>query len=179
MSPTVNLDLRALNSFASATQVLSGPQLTRVLREALSAAGGKTRTQVRRALREQANVKAAKDINDRTRSYLVAGQLAYRIVGERKALPIDRVKGLAVTTGPGGGVLAAPWQVLRQFQRSFIENGKYMARLGPDRFPIRKLYGPSIAKELVKGQSLAAFHAAALPELRTQVISRLARMLPR
>lgn len=145
------------------------------MRESLEAAGLKTRTQVRRALRQQTNVKQAKDVNDRTRSYS-SGELSYTIAGEGKPLPMERINSLSVTSGPGGGVSAAPWNVLRQFQRSFVLNGKYVARLGNSRMPLRRLYGPSMAKELVKDQSLIAFESFGLPELgRVLICGRPAR----
>lgn len=173
MTGVASFDLRGILSYQAAAGALTGVQMQRTLRQALRKAGDKTRTQVRRALRLQTNVKAAKDVNDRTRGFLVSGELIYRITAERKALPIERVRGLSVVAGPGGGVQAAPWNVLRQFQRSFVEHGRYVARLGPARYPLRRLYGPSIAKELVKDQSLAVFERTALPELEVQVVKAI------
>src|ERR1035437_2838395 len=179
---TVSFNPAELLSFQAAMTALSDDRLRQALREALSAAGGKTRTQVRRALREQTNIKAAKDINDRTRSLLDAGQLEYQIIADSKALPIDRVKGLSATVGPGGGISAAPWQVMRQFQRSFViqagDGLKYVARTSDKRFPIRRLYGPSVMKELTKDQSREIFETYAIVELEAQVVSKLERFLP-
>src|SRR5215472_16441697 len=177
MAITVKLDISGLQKFQIAAEQLSGGVLKRAMRESLTAAGMKTRTQVRRALKEQTNVKAAKDVNERTRSYLNSGALEYVIEGNSRALPIDRIGNLSVTTGPGGGVSAAPWDVLRQFQRSFVLHGHYVARLGHDRMPLRRLYGPSIAKEMVKDESLIAFTRYGLPELTKQLNARLERLL--
>jgi hypothetical protein len=174
---TVGFDPRELLSFQAAATALSDDRLRQALREALNAAGGKTRTQVRRALREQTNVKAAKDINDRTKSFIVAGELAYRIEAINKALPIDRVKGLTVQMGAGGGVYAAPWGVGREFKRSFVVNGRYLARLGHERFPVRALFGPSVMKELTKDQSRETFETFAVAELERQVVGKLQRFL--
>jgi len=181
---TVSFNPAALLSFQVAALALSDDRLHQALQEALSAAGGKTRTQVRRALREQTNVKAAKDINDRTHSAGpgVLGKLEYRIEGLNKVLKLDRVKGLTVKTGPGGGVSAAPWQVMRQFQRSFVimKDGapRYVARL-PEKGGMRTLFGPSVAKELTKDQSRETFETYAAAELEAQVVKKLERFLPR
>ena len=174
---TITVDPSGLRVFQQAAAALAGPKLQQALREALSAAGGKARTQVRRALREQTNVKAASDVNVRTRSFMNGSALEYKIEGINKALPIDRVKGLEVQTGQGGGVSAAPWNAPRQFQRSFVLDGKYVARTGPDRFPLRRLWGPSIMKELVKGESKDTFERYATAELEAQVTRKLERLL--
>jgi hypothetical protein len=174
---SVSFDPASLLSFQTVAAALSDDRLRKALREALMAAGGKTRTQVRRALREQTNVKSAKDINDRTHSFMVAGELAYRIEAINKALPIDRVKGLEVITGPGGGVAAAPWNERRQFARSFMVNGRYLMRLGHERFPVRGMFGPSVMKEMVKDQSREAFETVGAAELERQVLSKLQRFL--
>lgn len=173
----ISFDPSTLLSFQAAVTALSDDRMRQALREALMAAGGKTRTQVRRALREQTNVKAAKDINDRTHSFMVSGELAYRIEASNKALPIDRVKGLGTTSGPGGGVSAAPWNEMRQFKRSFVLNGRFLARLGHEKFPIRALFGPSVYKELTKDQSKETFETYAVAELERQVVGKLQRFL--
>jgi hypothetical protein len=173
---SVSFDPASLLSFQTAAMALSNDRLRKALREALMAAGGKVRTQVRRALREQTNVKSAKDINDRTHSFMVH-ELAYRIEAINRALPIDRVKGLEVITGPGGGVAAAPWNERRQFARSFFLNGRYLVRLGHEKFPVRGMFGPSVMKEMVQGQTLDVFEKDAAPELERQVLSKLQRFL--
>ena len=174
---TIRYDGRATATFLVASDRLSSsPRLRQYLREALAAAGDQTRTQVRRALKEQMGVKSAAIVNSRTRSYITA-EPAYVIEARGKGLPIIDFKGLRVKAGPHGGVSAAPWNVARQFKRSFA-NGGYRARLTSKRFPVRTLRGASPSKELVKDRSLATFESVAPPEVQAAVMRKLARLLP-
>jgi hypothetical protein len=82
-----------------------------------------------------------------------AGALTFTIVARGKPIPIKDfpVKRVA------GGVQASPWASARVFARSFQERahgGAYIpnafrARVGEGREPVRKLYGPNLAKELL------------------------------
>lgn len=161
-------------AFITAASKLAGGLAERIARESLRGAGDKTRTQVRRALREQMGVKTARVVTRSTRSYVTGGGLVYVIEGRGKGLPIEEFKGLRVTSK---GVRAAPWNVMRLFKRSFA-NGGYRARLGAERFPVRRLYGPSPAKEIVKDRSVEVFEETAPRELEAQLSRRLARLLP-
>lgn len=152
---------------------LYGPRKHQVIRETLMAAGGKTRTRVRRALRQQMGTKRIGVINRNTRSYLSDGGRAYVIEGRGKGLPIEEFKGLRVLRR---GVRAAPWNVARVFKRSFA-NGGFRARLTRRRFPVRRLYGPSIAKEIVKDDALDAFLETGPREVAMILPKKLARLI--
>lgn len=142
------------------------------LREGLYEGGDKVRTRVRRALREQTNVKKAASVNDRATS--VRSGMSYIIRGVGKGLPIAE---FPVTAA--GAISASPWNVSRVFKRSFVHpsNGGYVARTSSKRFPVRKLFGPSIAKEIIKDRSLAAFHAGVRADIVPAINKRLARLL--
>ncbi|MBZ0230305.1 MAG: hypothetical protein K8F58_17895 [Bauldia sp.] len=170
---TIIYDGRGTIAFKSGAERLAGPRALQVMRETLRASGDKTRTQVRRALKDQTGVKAYGTITRYTRSYVHEGGLAYSVEGVGRGLPIDYFP-VRVT---GRGVSASPWRVVHNFKRSFA-NGGYFARLGPSRFPIRRLYGPSIAKEIVKDQALAAFLDAGPREVARILPMKMARLLP-
>lgn len=57
------------------------------------------------------------------------------------------------------GVSAAPWNKRRIFARSLIvpRFGRAFIRTSKNRLPIRPLYGPNLARELVKDSSVAAW----------------------
>lgn len=78
------------------------------------------------------------------------------------------------------GISAAPWGRRQVFDGTFIVRkfgGHVYKREGARRFPIRKLYGPAIPVEMVKGKSRLAFFAAVESELPKRLEHELARTL--
>lgn len=141
-------------------------------REGLNQGGDKVRTKVRRALKDQTGVRRYGTIVEKTDSVRAGAALEYRILGKGKGLPIREFR---VSARTGSGVNASPWNVARTFKRSFKTKarGLLKARLGAERFPIRSLYGPAIAKEIVKDRSVATFQQA----VRTDVLPIVLRKL--
>ena len=77
------------------------------------------------------------------------------------------------------GVSAAPWGLRRVFPHTFIVEklgGQVFRREGGARLPIRKLWGPSLPIELVRGASPAAFEKAAAADLPQRVAHELGRL---
>jgi hypothetical protein len=140
---TITYDGAATLKFEVAAEILASAKGRRYLTEAVTGAGMKARTQVRRALKQQMGTKRARPINANTRSYVTDGGFAFVIEGSGKGLPIEEFPVRVVKAG----VWASPWAkggcstLLRQRPR-------LCARLGKSRFPIRKLFGPALPKEL-------------------------------
>ncbi|RVU13151.1 hypothetical protein [Methylobacterium oryzihabitans] len=154
------------------------PKAQRAMVEGLNEGGDKTRTPVRRDLRDQTDVKAYGSIVKRTDTKRAhPGKLSYEILGTGKGMPILEFR---VSAGVRRPVTATPWGVAHTFARSFKTSGQGLlrARLGPGRMPIRALYGPSVAKEIVKDRTAAHFLADAAPRVEAAVMKRLARILP-
>jgi hypothetical protein len=193
--------------FIVSSQRLAGGAALQVMRESLRNAGLKTRTQVRRALKEQMGTRTAKAITAHTRSYSHEGGLAYSIEGNGKGLPIQefpvkvsRSKKIAARWSPrdhwrvqkrdgagrfgsivdpgGAGVSASPWGKGRSFPRSFSHpaKGPVMVRVEGKR-AVRKLFGPSVAKEIDQGQSLAAFEMTGIRELARILPPKIDRLI--
>ena len=80
----------------------------------------------------------------------------------------------------GKGVSAAPWNKRRIFVRSFImpRFGRAFIRTSKSRLPIRPLYGPNLARELVKDSSAAAWQSG-IANIVARVGHELSRVLPR
>ena len=176
MRVTVTLDA-AVERFAS--RIAAFPAKARqAMAEGLNEGGDRERTQVRRALRHQTGVSKAGTITSHTDSRRAsAGSLEYVIRGLGKGLPI---RDFPVSAGTHSPVVARPWGVAHKFERSFrtSRKGLLRARRGASRFPIRALYGPSVAKEIVKDETAAEFTANAGPKVERAVIKRLGRLLP-
>ncbi|HWW46558.1 MAG TPA: hypothetical protein VNZ94_01810 [Xanthobacteraceae bacterium] len=152
---------------------LSGPKAARALREGLYEGGAKVRTRVRRALKEQTNVKDYGTVVERVTD--AKSGLTYIIKGDPKAVPITKFP-----VNSAGSVTAEPWNDARTFKRSFFKGGeplKPMARTTSKRFPIRRLFGPSMAKELVKDDSLKAFEDGVGVDVMPVILKRLDRIV--
>lgn len=153
-------------------------QARRAMADGLNEGGDLERTQVRRDLRVQTGVKRYKAVKDRTGTTRAApGRLVYVIRGEGPGMPILE---FPVASGLRRPVTARPWGVAHTFKRSFQTSGQGLlrARLGSERMPIRALYGPSVAKEIVKDETAAGFKATAAPLVERAVVKRLGRLLP-
>ena len=198
-SIVVTYDGRGVASILTAATLLASPdRLGRALHEGVRAAGDKTRTVVRKALHQQMGTKPYGTIVATTRSF-IPDPMTYVIEGHGSGLPIiqfpvrgSKTKGRTWRDQPRdaagrfgllpptdiGFVTARPWRVAHNFKRSFVAaDGTFKARL-PGSTRTRKLFGPSVAKEIVKGATLAAFEATAPREMDLQIGKRLTRIVP-
>ncbi|WP_406856671.1 hypothetical protein ABEG18_03280 [Alsobacter sp. KACC 23698] len=146
------------------------------LRDALNREGDKGRTQIKRALIRQTGIKYSQ-IEKATRTIRAStSRLTYelRASGEETNLNLFAAKQGAE------GASARPRNVRRLFPHTFIV-GRYGAKVfkreGGARHPIRQVFGPNIAREIVKGESRHTFEAIA-PRLTDQVGKMIARFLP-
>ncbi len=176
----VRVDISAFDKLALRVgQMQVGVQ--RAIVQGLNEGGDKVRTQVMRTLWKQTGLTKYASVTSRIRTARAHdGALTYQIVAPgMPPIPITEWP-VKVISGPGGGVDAKTWGVDHLFKRSFQEaDGALRARTTAKRFPIRKLYGPSLAKELVseKGTVPAVFVATASAEVPAAIIKRLARVM--
>ena len=129
----------------------------------LNEGGDKVRTQVQHALQRQTGLVKYRSVTSRVHTMRAhPGSLKYQIIAKGK--PAIPIKEFRVTIGPHG-VVAFPWAKEHDFKRSFVGNGRVsgalLARTGKERFPVRRLFGPSLSKELDKDQSAEAFNSGA------------------
>lgn len=121
----------------------------------LNEGGQKVQMQLQRSLLQQTGAKQMVSITRRIKATPAnSGALAYRInVAGRPVMAIKEFR----WSNTGKGVSAAVWGVDRLFKRSFLLHGIPMARRGAERYPIRTLYGPNLAKELTRGITPSVF----------------------
>jgi hypothetical protein len=152
------------------------------IREGLNQGGDKTATDVRKALWKQTGAKAYRIILQHTRTIRAvegAGDYHYTIVASGKGLPLTDFRAI-VRGGSGGAVIGYPWGVAHRFQRSFSLDGSVAGarvRTTSKRFPIRRIYGPSIAKEAMQGAVPSVFLLSAQAQVPPIILARLARVL--
>lgn len=174
-------------------------QVPRALREGLKEGGDLVRTQVRKSLRHQMNTKTAGVITEHTTGTLAAGgALEYLIKGTGKGLPIKffpvRGSGRArhanwrdqprnslgqfgrLRSNEAGKVTAEPWGPTHRFKRSYRRvDGEFVAQL-PGTRRVRRLFGPGVAKEIVKDETAGTFEATAASTVDRIIIRRLGRL---
>ncbi len=197
----VSYKRQGMTDFIVASEHLTKAKALPRMREGLKSAGGKMRTMVRKSVHKQANTKKYGSITKRVVGVLHHGGLmAYHIRGSKKAMPIEEIKGLRVRgevrtgtwedqtrTRSGrfekieglakGFVSARPWGNPHRFQRSYRHATRGLVA-GVGQAGLRPLYGPSIAKEVVQGETLEMFERDAGRLIEKEVAKKLARLLP-
>jgi hypothetical protein len=183
---------------------LAEPRVRQILSEGLGEGGDKVRTQVRRALKAQTGVKRYGAVVERVTSF--NSGLTYVICGSGKEMPIEEFP-VRAKAGQGAvrwssrehwklqvresfgkfgkiqdvppEVTASPWGVARTFKRSFVGRKGFRAAIpgGKRGWLARKLFGPSVAKEIVKGQSASAFEVSVRTDVLPAIEKRLARLM--
>jgi hypothetical protein len=132
-------------------------QARTALSRALNHEGNKGRTRVKRALVKQTGIQygAVDKAVATVRATPVTLTYMLRARGDETNIAwfggVQRSK----------GVSAAPWNKRRIFARSFIlpRFGRAFIRTLKKRLPIRSLYGPNLARELVRERSAAAWQS--------------------
>ncbi len=123
--------------------------------------GDKGRTQIKRYLAQTTGMKPSMiNVGFRTRR-ASAWNLDYEFSqrGSETNLNMFRAKQGA------RGVSAAPWNVRRVFPSTFTiprYGNKVFKRLTENRFPLKPLFGPNLAREIVKGAPRDAYEAIPL-----------------
>ena len=171
---TVQMD-KAFSSFIKKLETMPD-KVPLALAAGLNDGGKVVSKQVKRALKLQINPKTQSSITKLMFDKPAAsGRLQYEIRARSKPLQINEFN----VTVDGVGVSADSWGHQNRFKRSFKtkSQGLLLARVGSKRFPFRKLLGPNVGKELIKGQSLVAFNIGVGTAVRASINTRLMLLL--
>lgn len=151
----------------------------RLMAMALNTEGNKGRTQVRRALMAQTGIRSHQIGKSLKTIKAAPGRLEYKIEAKAGETNISQF-GLKVTWHEGSAmgqirklqtVSAAPWNVRRTFPGAFSIarfGGRVFKREGAGRFPLKPVYGPNLAREIVKAQTKTEFETIG-PKVVTEV----------
>ncbi len=146
----------------------AGVNIKPAISRAINWTGNKARTQVMRALAKQTGLKYGK-VKDTIKTHRATyGRLVYRIVSRAGWTSLKEFGARQTSKG----VSAAPWSRRRVFPHTFILpslGGHVFERTSSKRFPIRKLWGPAVPAEMVKGASKAAFEEVVSAELPSRL----------
>ena len=153
-----DLDQTRLHFEAAVTRV--GEQdATRAFNRALNREGDKIRTSVRRALRQQTGANMAL-INRETKAYRSSfANLVYTIEARGDPLGLSHFSPSQFKYG----VRAKPWGRFQRFPKAFLVGSlgnNAFVRETSARFPIKKMFGPALPKEMLKDATLRAFETA-------------------
>jgi hypothetical protein len=173
----VNVIIRDLDQtrihFEAAVQRVGEQEATRAFNRALNREGDKVRTAVRRALRQQTGAKAAL-ITRQTRSFRSSfSNLVYTIEARGDFLGLSHFNPRQFRYG----VRAKPWGRFQRFEGAFVINSLHdnvFVRETSARFPIKKMFGPAIPKEMVQHETKRVFE-----ESQPNVLAEATRQLQR
>ena len=144
---------------------------------ALNHEGRKSFTAVKRALRKQTDIPP----------FMIKASMAFRssskhhlrtiISGSGKELPLRLFKPAQFSYG----VRAKVWGKHQTYRSAFIVaryGGNVFHRTSRRRFPIQRMFGPSIPKEMVKGETLETFEQSgnAISDRAMHELSRILAM---
>jgi hypothetical protein len=150
-------------------------QARTALSRALNHEGNKGRTQVKRALVKQTGIKYGAVNKAMATIRATPATLTYTLKARGDETNIAWFGGVQRRKG----VSAAPWHKRRIFRHSFIvpRFSRAFIRTSKSRLPIRPLYGPNLARELVKDSSAAAWQSG-VANIVARVGHEVGRMLP-
>jgi len=171
----VDVDGDGLTLFGAALAALGDEAKARkAASRALNKTSARAYTQVKRSLAKQAGVPQAKVIKyGRLERIPASGtSLSTRIVSSGGYMPLKHFGARPIRRG----VSASPWGKRRLFASTFMVNtlgGQVFKRLPGQRNRIKKLWGPAIPRELIQGETAAAFERVVpevlIPELNRQI----------
>lgn len=169
-----DLDQTRIHFEAAITRV--GEQdATRAFTRALNREGDKIRTKVRKALREQTGANVSL-INRETRSYRASFRnLVYTIEARGDFLGLSHFAPRQFRYG----VRAKPWNRYQRFDGAFLIGSlgnNAFVRETSARFPLKKMFGPSVPRELLRDASARALDDAQ-PDVLTEATRQLQRII--
>jgi len=169
--------------FGNQVGSLGAGDAPRLMSMALNTEGNKGRTRVRRALMEQTGIRSHQ-IGKAMRTVRAGpGRLQYTLEAKAGETNISMF-GLKVKWHEGSAmgqirmlqtVSAAPWSTRREFPGAFSISryGKRVfVRSTDKRFPLKPVFGPNLAREIVKAQSRSEFET-----IGPKVVDEVGRLL--
>ena len=127
-------------------------RVPQVLASALNRAGDASATVLGRELAQASGLPVGKVRDEMEIGHATPGNLEYLITVSGRHMTLKEFAPRQLKAG----ISARPWGMRRVFPYSFLINDIPFIREGADRLPIRPLYGPSLGREVTRGNVLAA-----------------------
>jgi hypothetical protein len=157
----------------------------RLLSQSLNRAGDKGKTQVSRATARVTGLPYYRVLRVEKVAKATPGKFDYRIEATDGFTSLADFKPRETRAG----VSAAPWGERRTFGGSFAQGGQFphrvpaaglhdqiFKRVGDERLPIERLYGPSIPVEIVKGEPKSTWQRVTY-DLKPAVLAEVRRRI--
>lgn len=160
--------------YGKALEAIGNRDAKRVFSRALNRGGDQGRTQVKRSLVSQTGIKYGM-INKAVKTVRAhPNKLEYSLIADGTETNLN----LFNARQGKKGVSASPWKKRRVFKSTFIipqYGGRVFKREGAERGPLEPLFGPNIAREIVKDKTGDAWRAVA-PLVMNRVEHELMRL---
>lgn len=177
--PTVQAYIRETNNarveFEAAIQKIGQGAAKRAFARAMNFVGSKANTQVRRQVAKQSGIKYG-DVSKQVRLRRAnVSKLEATIVGRGQTFPLKYFNARQFSYG----VRANPWNRSQQFKSAFIVDAydqDVFVRTSSERFPIKKLWGPSVPNEMMRTDVLDLF-ARSTEELQQRALHEVRLIL--
>jgi len=183
--------------WAAAMKAVASGKAKKAMSRALNRAGDMSNTKVKRALSAEMGVKNLKVHKAVRPTKSSPARLQYELVGTGKHFSLIDSKGVSIRMVRGTfnghpvmrqSVRAAAWNTPRRYAGAFTGHGAagttagggarhIFAREGEARFPLKKLWGPSVPREMVRGKAFEAFEATLAEALPRRLAHELGRLL--
>lgn len=147
--------------YGDALQAIGNRDARQLFARALNRGGDQGRTQVKRSLVAQTGIKYGLINKAVKTSRAQPNRLVYTLTASGRETNLS----LFSSRQSAKGVIASPWGKRHVFKSAFIipgYDGKVFKREGSGRGPIAPLFGPNIAREIVKDQPPIKWQQAAV-----------------
>jgi hypothetical protein len=170
---TINIDPKSFAELDRKLSSLQGEIFAGAVSRALNRAGDSATTQLGRELSAQTGmgVRAVRE-NVSTKPSR-PDELSYVITVEGGPQPLSEFSPRQTRRG----VSAAPWRQRRTFPGTFVRPGGVIKRVGKARLPIKALWGPSLAREVTRGDAKEVAMAAAMEVFGRRLAHEVGRLL--
>lgn len=187
-----------LRKWSDELRLIAGGKARPAMARALNRAGDSSHGKVRTLLSREMGVKRLNLGKAMKKAPARGDALEFATVGTGKHFSLIDAKG--VKRSWVGGTLnghpvrlqrvaAAAWNVPRLYKGAFISRGsagqvvgagarQIFARASSGRFPLKKLWGPSVPRELVRERSVAVFDATVREVFPRRMAHEFKRILP-
>ena len=153
MPVTLHIDASDLGDMAQAFRDIARDEKTKIIHRALNRTGDQAFTVVKRVLAKETGLKVGRVARHLKKNRAGPNLLRYEIEARGGYLTIT--KGNFGARQIRKGVSHKAWGRRQTADGAFIPKGRRVAfkRLSRARLPIKALYGPSIPREMVRGES--------------------------
>ena len=170
-------DVRSLNSFQQALDVLGYVKVRTIMHYALDQAGHKAAGEIKKLLVTQSGLSKQTVTSEITEIKSSVGNLEYVIRGEGHRWGLNKFSPQQTEAG----AWAMPWNTPRTFPHTFVvaQYGyQVFKRTSGARGPIKMLYGPAVFREMERGMIPVAFDTMARNDVVNAVDLKLRQFMP-